>query len=168
MIGPAFIKESKELVVRARQEAVRLGSAETGSEHLLLALAASETAAGRFLRERGVTADRVAHYADPLTADAPLLALLGIDADAVQEHLDGSFGRDTWRRVFGSRHRRFSAEATRTLKSTVWDAKAARSRWIDATIVLSAVLREGRQAGMVLRRLGLEPSTLAVELRAAR
>ena len=168
MMGPAFVKESKELIVRARQEAVRLGSAETGTEHLLLALAASESAAGRFLRERGVTADRVAHYADPLTLDAPLLATLGIDADAVQEHLDASFGRERWRRVFGCRPRRLSAEATRAIQATVADAKAARSRRIDPTIVLAAVLREGRQAGLVLRRLGHEPAKLALELRAAR
>lgn len=160
MRGPCFAKDVHALIRRARLEAVRLGSAETGTEHLLLAIAASETPAGAFLRDRGVTPDRVEHYSDPLNVDAPLLAMLGIDVAAVQQHLDGNFGQDAWRRVFGSRQKRFTPEAGRTLRRAVRFARSTRRRSIDATIVLLAVLGEGRQAGLVLRRLGQDPEDL--------
>ena len=165
MRGPTFAKEARMLVLRARSEAVRLGAAETGTEHLLLALADSPTPAGAFLRERGVTPDRVEVYADPLTLDAPLLAQLGIDVESVQRHLDGTFGRDAWRRVFGTRYRRFSQDAVRTITSTATYAKAVRRKRVDAVTVLQALLAEGRSAGAVLQRLGHEPATLASQLR---
>ena len=168
MMGPVFVKEAKRLILEARSAAVRLGASETGTEHLLLAVAGSQTRAGAFLRERGVTPDRVEHYADPLMVDSPLLQSLGIDVEAVQSHLERTFGRDAWRRVFGSRHRRFSPEATRALKSTVSTARSIRTKRIDAMVVLLAILSDGRQAGVVLRRLGLEPAALAGQLRAAR
>lgn len=161
MRGPCFDKEVHALIRRAREEAVRIGAAETGTEHFLLALASSNTDAGAFLRERGVTPERVEHYADPLNVDAPLLALLGIDVESVQEHLEGSFGGDTWRRVFGPRHKRFTPEAARVLRGSVTYAKRMRRRSIDTNVVLLSVLRDGRQAAVVLRRLGHDPAALA-------
>ena len=168
MMGPVFVKEAKRLILGARSAAVRLGAAETGSEHLLLAVAESPTVAGAFLRDKGITPDRVEHLADPLVVDSPLLESLGIDVSMVQGHLDASFGRETWRRAFGPRPKKFSAEATRALKSTVTQAQSVRSKRIDAAVVLLALLHDGRQAGMIVRRLGVEPVTLASQLRAAR
>lgn len=164
MRGPCFATEVHMLIRRARVDAVRLGAAETGTEHLLLAIAESDTLAGAFLRARGVTPDRVEHYGDPLNVDAPLLATLGIDVAAVQQHLEGNFGQDAWRRVFGTRQKRFTAEARRALRRAVTFAKNTHRRSIDATIVLLALLGEGSQAAVVLRRLGHEPMLLERQL----
>ncbi|HKI18192.1 MAG TPA: Clp protease N-terminal domain-containing protein [Isosphaeraceae bacterium] len=55
---PRVAPETKQLVVRAQEQAHGLGVNYVGTEHLVLALLAGKGAAADFLCERGITAER--------------------------------------------------------------------------------------------------------------
>ena len=54
-----FTSDARDVVVGARENALRLGHRWIGCEHLLLALAATDGQAGIILRGHGVTPERV-------------------------------------------------------------------------------------------------------------
>ena len=167
MIGPAFGKEARVVVVQARQAAMRVGSAEVASDHLLLALAESATTAGRFLREHGVMPEILERLTEAAAGDADLLASLGIDVEEVRTSIERRYGDGTWRRAMGRKVPGFSTDAKRTLVQTAVAAKSMGTKRISADTMLLAVLQAGRQAGAVLKRLDINPSLLERQLLAA-
>jgi ATP-dependent Clp protease ATP-binding subunit ClpA len=90
---------------RADRESGRLGQAYVGPEHVLAALAADESVAGRVLRRFGLAADVVRTELDHLVvtgvlpgrhrSDTELLSGLGIDLAAVRDAVDEAFGAAT-------------------------------------------------------------------------
>jgi ATP-dependent Clp protease ATP-binding subunit ClpA len=113
MMFERFTDGARQVVVRAQEEARRLGHNYIGCEHLLLAAAASSEPAGAVLRDQGVTPERVAAEilrtigsgpaagsADPLRGlDREALAAIGIDLDVVRARIEAAFGPDALARA---------------------------------------------------------------------
>ncbi|MGW5237353.1 Clp protease N-terminal domain-containing protein [Monashia sp. NPDC004114] len=100
-----FTDTARGIVVRAQDDARRLGHDFIGSEHLLLAVAATDEPAGAVLRGSGITPERVeaeilrtvgrGPAADPLSGlDREALAFIGIDLDVVRARIEAAFGQD--------------------------------------------------------------------------
>ena len=103
-----FTDGARQVVVRAQEDARRLGHNYIGSEHLLLAAAEAGEPAGAVLRDQGVTPERVkaeilrtigpgaaVGSADPLRGlDREALAAIGIDLDVVRARIEAAFGPD--------------------------------------------------------------------------
>ena len=102
-----FTDGARQVVVRAQEDARRLGHNYIGCEHLLLAAAGAAEPAGVVLRGQGVTPERVeaeilrtigpgpAGSADPLRGlDREALAAIGIDLDVVRARIEAAFGPD--------------------------------------------------------------------------
>lgn len=100
-----FTSDARQVVVRASEQARRLGHGFIGGEHLLYGLACADGAAGAVLRERGVTPERVeAEFVRLIgrertpggsmldTLDRDALAAIGIDLDTVRERIEAAFG----------------------------------------------------------------------------
>jgi Clp amino terminal domain, pathogenicity island component len=113
MMFERFTGGARQVVVRAQEEARRLGHSYIGGEHLLLAAAAAEDPAGVVLRDHGVTPERVAAEivrvtgrgpgvapGDPLRGvDREALAAIGIDLDVVRDRIEAAFGPDALARA---------------------------------------------------------------------
>src|SRR5581483_2726816 len=95
----------RQVVVRASEQARRLGHGFIGGEHLLYGLACADGEAGAVLRERGVTPERVeAEFVRLIgpentasgslfdTLDRDALTTIGIDLDTVRERIEAAFG----------------------------------------------------------------------------
>ena len=101
-----FTDGARQVVVRAQEDARRLGHNYIGCEHLLLAAAGTGEPAGVVLRDQGVTPERVeaeilrtigqgSAGADPLRGlDREALAAIGIDLDVVRARIEAAFGPD--------------------------------------------------------------------------
>jgi ATP-dependent Clp protease ATP-binding subunit ClpA len=105
MMFERFTGEARLIVVRAQDDARRLGHDYIGCEHLLLAAAAADAPAAEVLRAQGVTPERIQAElvrvtgrdagADPARGvDRDALAAIGIDLDVVQARIEASFGPD--------------------------------------------------------------------------
>ena len=70
-----FTDGARQVVVRAQEDARRLGHNYVGCEHLLLAAAAASEPAGVVLRDQGVTPERV---------EAEILSALGASSEALR------------------------------------------------------------------------------------
>ena len=145
-----FTGDARQVVVRASEQARRLGHGFIGGEHLLYGLACADGEAGAVLRERGVTPERVeAEFVRLIgpanisggtlfdTRDRDALSTLGIDLDTVQQRIETAFGPAAlapdplvprrWRR---SRPRHitgqlpFTRRAKKCLKSSLGEAQA--------------------------------------------
>ena len=101
-----FTDGARQVVVRAQEDARRLGHNYIGCEHLLLAATETGEPAGVVLRDQGVTPERVeaeilrtigrgSAGADPLRGlDREALAAIGIDLDVVRARIEAAFGPD--------------------------------------------------------------------------
>jgi ClpA/ClpB-like protein len=101
MMFERFTPDARIVVIHAQEHARRLGHRYIGCEHLLLALAATDTPAGGVLCEHGITPERVeeevvrhvglgaaaALFAD---LDRDALASIGVDLDAVRARIEES------------------------------------------------------------------------------
>lgn len=92
-----FTIDACAVVTRAQVEARRLGHGYVGCEHLLLAIADSDAAAGHALRDLDVAPAAVESamrhdLAEPPQLDRDALASIGIDLDAVRERVEAAFG----------------------------------------------------------------------------
>ena len=114
-----FTGDARQVVVRASEQARRLGHRFIGGEHLLYGLACADGEVGAVLRERGVTPERVeAEFVRLIgprntasgslfdTLDRDALTTIGIDLDTVRERIEAAFGRlpsprTLWRRADG-------------------------------------------------------------------
>jgi ATP-dependent Clp protease ATP-binding subunit ClpA len=100
-----FTGDARQVVVRASEQARRLGHRFIGGEHLLYGVACADGEVGAVLRERGVTPERVeaefvrliglrstpgAGLFGDLDRDA--LTTIGIDLDTVRERIEAAFG----------------------------------------------------------------------------
>jgi len=106
MMFERFTDGARQVVVRAQEDARRLGHNYIGCEHLLLAAAETGEPAGVVLRDQGVTPERVeaeilrtigqgSAGADPLRGlDREALAAIGIDLDVVRARIEAAFGPD--------------------------------------------------------------------------
>jgi ATP-dependent Clp protease ATP-binding subunit ClpA len=125
MMFERFTDGARQVVVRAQEEARRLGHNYIGCEHLLLAATAAGEPAGAVLRDQGVTPERVeaeilrtigsgpaACSADPLRGlDREALAAIGIDLDVVRARIEAAFGPDAYQRA---------AQASRRSRRPAW------------------------------------------------
>jgi ATP-dependent Clp protease ATP-binding subunit ClpA len=93
-----FTPEARQILCDARGQAIRLGHDWIGCEHLLLALAASDSPAGEVVRDLGATPAAVegallAVLGTPSDSlDGEALAAIGIDLEAVRERVEAAFG----------------------------------------------------------------------------
>jgi ATP-dependent Clp protease ATP-binding subunit ClpA len=107
MMPKRFTGDARQVVVCAQEQARRLGHGFLGCEHLLYGLASADEEVGAVLRERGVTPERVEAEFVRLTGpenvvggslfdalDRDALTTIGIDLDAVREHVEAAFGPD--------------------------------------------------------------------------
>jgi ATP-dependent Clp protease ATP-binding subunit ClpA len=103
MMYERFSETARHVVVRAQEDARRLGHPYIGCEHLLLAAAATGEPAGMVLRDHGATPERIeavilrtigrGRAADPLGGlDSQALASIGIDLDTVRARIEEVFG----------------------------------------------------------------------------
>jgi ATP-dependent Clp protease ATP-binding subunit ClpA len=151
-----FTAEARTVVVDALGHTRRLGDPFIGSEHLLLAVAGSDTPAGDVLRARGVTVAAVEEALtsrdgrDPFAGiDKEALAAIGIDLDqvrsAVEEALGpqalqasaGDDGPGTGRRQMFRRRRgpgpirpRFTGRAKAVLQAALKESAMARDGYL--------------------------------------
>jgi hypothetical protein len=116
MMLERFTDANRRVLVRAQEEARRLGHGYLGCEHLLLAAVAADEPAAAVLRDHGVTPERVEAEivrligrgpgADPLRGvDHEALAAIGIDLDVVRARIEAAFGPDALSRAAAARHR---------------------------------------------------------------
>jgi ATP-dependent Clp protease ATP-binding subunit ClpA len=105
MMPEQFTGDARQVVVRASEQARRLGHGFIGGEHLLYGLASAGGEVGAVLRERGVTPERVeAEFVRLIgpentasgslldTLDRDALTTIGIDLDTVRERIEAAFG----------------------------------------------------------------------------
>lgn len=176
-----FTNEARHLVVDAGRHARRLGHNYLGCEHLLLALATSESDAGAVLRSLGampeaVEASALRRLGTPTgVIDRDALAAIGIDFENVQQRVEAVFGpnalnrspRPTPRRRGWRRRRRscgqesslrFTPRAKKSLELSLDEALARGDGHIGVehlTLALTS-MRDGL-APRILADLGLPP-----------
>jgi ATP-dependent Clp protease ATP-binding subunit ClpA len=167
-----FTHDARQVVVQAQQEALELGAARIGAEHLLLGVAAaSEGAAGSALRGLGLdhATLRAELAASAGGLDAAALASIGIDLDEVRRRVEASFGP-------GALHGRgrgrvpFTPGAKKALELALREALALGDRDIRAEhLVLGVVRGADKPLTVALGRCGHTPATIrAAMLRARR
>jgi ATP-dependent Clp protease ATP-binding subunit ClpA len=187
MMLERFTADCRQVIVDAQAFARRLGHRWIGTEHLLYALAASQSEIGEFLRGRDVTPHHVEREFVRLIGpghgalDRDALATIGIDLDTVQARIEAVFGPDAlapgapqrrhWPR---SRHRDyrpitghipFTKRSRKCLELTVREAHAIHSGSIGIEHVASALL--GMPDGVPLRILaaiGVSGTDLRAEI----
>lgn len=170
-----FHADARTAVVLAQEEARGMGHNWTGTEHLLLGLAAQHaTPATEALHSTGVEISelrgrvaRLDHHGQPLDADA--LATLGIDLDEVRRAAEEAFGPGALnRQARGKRgrahgHIPFTPRAKKALEHGLKAAVRRGHNYIGAGHVLLGVVEdEDGAAARVLRAAGTD----LVELRA--
>jgi len=95
-----FTADSRQVVLDAQAFARRLGHRWIGTEHILYALAASQSDISELLRGRDVTPQQVEQEFLRLIGpghgalDRDALAAIGIDLDTVQARIEAVFGPD--------------------------------------------------------------------------
>lgn len=173
-----FTGPAREVVVRAQEEARRLGHDHIGPEHLLLAVLAEDTPAAAVLRELGADHDRLeATLAVLGPGDAEALGAIGIDLDTVRRHAEATFGAGALdgppRRRRGFLRRRvvdhipFTGGAKDALKESLRAALALQHAEIGVEhLVLGLVARDTAPAAQTLDRLGVRPAAVRERLRA--
>jgi ATP-dependent Clp protease ATP-binding subunit ClpA len=169
-----FTNEARNVVIRAQQEARRLGHDCTGTEHVLLGLLQGDGIAARVLARLGVTADAVEREVLAFVrpgpfgaADAEALGAIGIDLDEVRRRLEASFGPGALRWRPGRRGRRrgplhgghipFSPRAKKVLELSLREGLRLKHNYIGTEHVLLGLVREGEGlAALVLTKLGAD------------
>jgi ATP-dependent Clp protease ATP-binding subunit ClpA len=105
MMFERFTDDARAVVIKAQEDARRLGHRYIGCEHLLLAVASADRAASMVMREHGVTPERaeteIVRLVELGTSTSPFgildreaLASIGIDLDAVRAKIEATFGPD--------------------------------------------------------------------------
>jgi len=165
-----FTGDARQVVVRASEQARRLGHRFIGGEHLLYGLACAGGEVGAVLRARGVTPERVeAEFVrligpantsggslfDALDRDA--LTTIGIDLDAVRERIEAAFGpaalapgapvprrwwrsRPGWDAGLGPGHNPLTRRAKKCLDSSIREAQAHSGGQLGAEHIALALL----------------------------
>jgi ATP-dependent Clp protease ATP-binding subunit ClpA len=174
-----FTPDARQIVMRARQEAIELRHPLFGTEHLLLAMLDNPGTAGEVLREAGleaaaVRADivRLVGAVEPLLSeeDAEALRTVGIDAEAVLARIQESFGAQALlppakarRGWFGRRNQRGSLgpRARKVLELSLREAIRLQDREIRSGHLLLGLIREdGGLAAQIITDAGLDADAL--------
>lgn len=178
-----FTPAAKELVIEAQAQRSALDHKNVRTEHLLLALLASDGPCGDVLRRQGLDVDRIVTRlkqtnvpADPSTskADDQLLKGLGIDVDAIRHSLDQTFGPGALDRARdqgkpdradldgsggGARNGRFDSRSKRVLELSLRETLRLKTKHIGPEHIGLGILREGQ--GVACRLLADEGLKLA-------
>lgn len=187
-----FTGDARQVVVRASEQARRLGHGFIGGEHLLYGLASAGGEVGAVLRERGVTPERVeAEFVRLIgpgntaggslfdTLDRDALTTLGIDLDTVRERIETAFGPAAlapdapaprrWRR---SRPRHISGQlpltrrAKKCLESSLREAQANSGGHLGAEhIALALLAMDNGVPHRILSVIGAPAPRLGAEIR---
>jgi ATP-dependent Clp protease ATP-binding subunit ClpA len=133
-----FTKDAREIVERARAEALALGHDRIATEHLVLGGAGAAGLDAAVLRAELARDD----------LDAGALATIGIDLGAVRERVESSFGAgalDAGR--LGSGRTPFTRPAKRALQSALREAVAEGAGELRPAHLLLGVLAEPAERG---------------------
>ena len=186
-----FTGEARQVVVRASEQARRLGHGFIGGEHLLYALACADGEAGAVLRERGVTPERVeAEFVRLIgprntasgslfdTLDRDALTTIGIDLDTVRERIEAAFGPSAltqdaqarrWRRSRPGRvtgHIPLTRRAKKCLEGSLREARAHSSGHLGAEhIALALLAMDDGVPHRILSVIGASAPRLGAEIR---
>jgi ATP-dependent Clp protease ATP-binding subunit ClpA len=187
-----FTGDARQVVVRASEQARRLGHGFIGGEHLLYGLASAGGEVGAVLRERGVTPERVeAEFVRLIgpentasgslfdTLDRDALTTIGIDLDTVRERIEAAFGPDAlapaapaprrWRRsrpgpVTG--HIPLTRRAKKCLERSLREAQAHSSGHLGAEhIALALLAMDDGVPHRILSVIGASAPHLGAEIR---
>lgn len=186
-----FTGDARQVVVRASEQARRLGHGFIGGEHLLYGLAAADGEVGTVLREQGVTPERVeAEFVRLIgpentaggslfdTLDRDALTTIGIDLDTVRERIEAAFGPSAlapdaparrWRR---SRPGRVTGDipltrrAKKCLEGSLREARAHSSGHLGAEhIALALLAMDDGVPHRILSVIGASAPRLGAEIR---
>ncbi|PRY27626.1 Clp protease N-terminal domain-containing protein [Pseudosporangium ferrugineum] len=184
-----FTHAAREVVVRAKTEALDLGQAPVGTEHTLLALLADPTIAAapalkgldartvraEIIRRVGTGTADPAALADPDDADREALKAIGIDLDAVRRAIEENFGpgslhlprpaarkrKGLMRRLSGSNHTPLSPRNKKVLELSLREALRLKHNFIAPEHILLGLLREGNGlAAQILSANGVDFTAL--------
>lgn len=170
-----FTSASRDVVVRAQQEARALSHPIAGTEHLLLGLLAdTEGLGGPVLRQLGLDEAPVRDSIVEIVGsrcgpdlDAQALRSIGIDLAAVRRRVEESFGPgalDCAGRLRGGRQR-FSPRAKKALELALRESIRRKDGVIGTEHVLLGILREGRGvAALILARAGIDRPAVGAAL----
>ena len=189
-----FTGDARQVVVRASEQARRLGHGFIGGEHLLYGLACADGEVGALLRERGVTPERVeAEFVRLIgpanisggtlfdTRDRDALSTLGIDLDTVRQRIEAAFGPAAlapdapaprrWRRSRPGRgrvtgHIPLTRRAKKCLDGSLREAQAQSSGQLGAEhIALALLAMDNGVPHRILSGLGASAPRLGAEIR---
>jgi ATP-dependent Clp protease ATP-binding subunit ClpA len=166
-----FTKGARGVVTVAVEQAAELGHDVVGTQHVLLGLLSPEAGVGyEVLQGAGLQASQVVEIIrrrspgeGALTQeDAEALRTVGIDLDAVLEHLAESFGPDAVPRSQPRHGRaRLSPPAKKALQLALREAIWLKSGAIGSEHILLGLLRcEDRDVNAVLAEVGVKSDDL--------
>jgi ATP-dependent Clp protease ATP-binding subunit ClpA len=156
-----FTQKARDVVQLARDEAERAGVNYVGTEHLLMAmLARGEGKAYDALTAAGLTVERARADAARLIGqpgalgaeDAAALKTIGIDLDAVIEHVEQSFGPGALTAPAAAKKRpfglvRFTKRAKKVMELSLREAVRLHHNYIGTEHLLLGLIREGDGLG---------------------
>jgi ATP-dependent Clp protease ATP-binding subunit ClpA len=186
-----FTGDARQVVVRASEQARRLGHGFIGGEHLLYGLASADGEVGAVLREQGVTPERVeAEFVRLIgpentaggslfdTLDRDALTTIGIDLDTVRERIEAAFGPSAltpdaparrWRRSRPGRvtgHIPLTRRAKKCLEGSLREARAHSSGHLGAEhIALALLAMDDGVPHRILSVIGASAPRLGAEIR---
>jgi ATP-dependent Clp protease ATP-binding subunit ClpA len=186
-----FTGDARQVVVRASEQARRLGHGFIGGEHLLYGLASADGEVGAVLREQGVTPERVeAEFVRLIgpentaggslfdTLDRDALTTIGIDLDTVRERIEAAFGPAAlapdaparrWRRSRPGRvtgHIPLTRRAKKCLEGSLREARAHSSGHLGAEhIALALLAMDDGVPHRILSVIGASAPRLGAEIR---
>jgi ATP-dependent Clp protease ATP-binding subunit ClpA len=154
--------DARTAVAHAQQAASDLGATAVEPEHLLLSLLRTPGLAADVLSSCHVDAAEVAaalaptpRLADLTDDDADALATVGIDLEAVLEHLGATLPPHALSASRRPRRRRLSAGSRRTMHLAVREAMWLKSRQIGTEHLLLGLLRvDDRRVAQLIGRAG--------------
>lgn len=167
-----FTTGARQAVVAAQEVARDLGDPQISPAHLVVAVASTPDPAAEALAAHGADRQALLDRFDTDGLDAPALAALGIDLEAVRRRADAVFGagaleRAGRRRHAPSGHVPFTRDAKKTLEVALREAVRLGHRRIEAGHVLLAVIRlHGTDGHLLLLRCGVDPAALAADVTA--
>ena len=186
-----FTGDARQVVVRASEQARRLGHGFIGGEHLLYGLASADGEVGAVLREQGVTPERVeAEFVRLIgpentaggslfdTLDRDALTTIGIDLDTVRERIEAAFGPAAlapdaparrWRRSRPGRvtgHIPLTRRAKKCLEGSLREARAHSGGHLGAEhIALALLAMDDGVPHRILSVIGASAPRLGAEIR---
>jgi ATP-dependent Clp protease ATP-binding subunit ClpA len=150
------MSSARSSILRALEEAAKLGATSVGPEHLLLGIATlAGSSASVVLAEAGITPEGVRQAIE--AEDAEVLAAIGISLDIVHEKVEQTIGSDAWGQSFSAVELPFTQAGKDAVNASVGEARKLRHHAIEAEHILLALLGRGGSVDEILGRLGASP-----------